>query len=146
SATPSNTAAGDTIPVDTHKSTHSTLSPSLIGAVIRRRQWKAVKPVFSSSPVQTTHRHRHNQQLLNLALELSSPDAQAFDLGLSFLLLPKEIDSAFDVLKEILKPVVDGEKEIPWPPRDPEAVILTKKDDASLPTPKSKDHVSLLKE
>ncbi|CAK9174047.1 unnamed protein product [Ilex paraguariensis] len=58
------------------KSTHDTLSPSLIGAVIRRRQWKAV---FSSSPVQTTH--RHNQQLLNLALELSSPDTQTFDFG-----------------------------------------------------------------
>ncbi|CAK9169647.1 unnamed protein product [Ilex paraguariensis] len=45
-----------------------------------RMQWKAVKAVFSSSPVQTMH--RHNQQLLNLALELSSPDAQAFDFGL----------------------------------------------------------------
>ncbi|CAK9137026.1 unnamed protein product, partial [Ilex paraguariensis] len=45
----------------------------------------------------------------------------------SFLLLPKEIDSAFVVLKEVLKPVVDREKEIPWPPIDPEAVILTKK-------------------
>ncbi|CAK9151501.1 unnamed protein product [Ilex paraguariensis] len=48
-------------------------------SVIRRRQWKAVKAVCSSSPVQTTH--KHNQQLLNLALELSSPDAQAFDFG-----------------------------------------------------------------
>ncbi|CAK9153745.1 unnamed protein product [Ilex paraguariensis] len=64
---------------DQGESTHSTLSPSLIGAVIRRRQWKAVKVVCSSSPVQTTH--KHNQQLLNLALELSSPDAQAFDFS-----------------------------------------------------------------
>ncbi|CAK9179730.1 unnamed protein product [Ilex paraguariensis] len=45
----------------------------------RRRQWKAVKAVCSSSLVQTTH--KHNQQLLNLALELSSPDAQAFDFS-----------------------------------------------------------------
>ena len=45
----------------------------------------------------------------------------------SFLLLPEEIDSAYDVLKEVLKPIVDGEKELPWPPRDPEAFILTKK-------------------
>ncbi|XVF01034.1 hypothetical protein REPUB_Repub04eG0052900 [Reevesia pubescens] len=34
----------------------------------------------------------------------------------------EKIDSATDVLKEILKPVVDEEKEIPWPPKDPEAL------------------------
>ncbi|XVF01037.1 hypothetical protein REPUB_Repub04eG0053100 [Reevesia pubescens] len=32
------------------------------------------------------------------------------------------IDSATDVLKEILKPIVDEDKEIPWPPKDPEAL------------------------
>ncbi|XVF01030.1 hypothetical protein REPUB_Repub04eG0052500 [Reevesia pubescens] len=34
----------------------------------------------------------------------------------------EKIDSATDVLNEILKPVVDEEKEIPWPPKDPEAL------------------------
>lgn len=33
-----------------------------------------------------------------------------------------KIESATDVLKSILKPVVDEEEEIPWPPRDPEAL------------------------
>ncbi|EOX97897.1 hypothetical protein QUC31_015446 [Theobroma cacao] len=34
----------------------------------------------------------------------------------------EKIDSATDVLKGILKPVVDEEEEIPWPPKDPEAL------------------------
>ncbi|XP_022763208.1 uncharacterized protein LOC111308830 isoform X2 [Durio zibethinus] len=34
----------------------------------------------------------------------------------------EKIDSATDVLKEILKPVVTEEEEIPWPPKDPDAL------------------------
>ncbi|KAK8504257.1 hypothetical protein V6N13_062608 [Hibiscus sabdariffa] len=34
----------------------------------------------------------------------------------------EKIDSATDVLKEILEPVVDEEEETPWPPKDPEAL------------------------
>lgn len=34
----------------------------------------------------------------------------------------EKIDSATDVLKGILKPVVDEEEETPWPPKDPEAL------------------------
>ncbi|KAF9603664.1 hypothetical protein IFM89_037323, partial [Coptis chinensis] len=35
----------------------------------------------------------------------------------------EKIESATDVLKEILKPVVDVAEEISWPPRDPEALV-----------------------
>ncbi|THG16307.1 hypothetical protein TEA_022571 [Camellia sinensis var. sinensis] len=41
--------------------------------------------------------------------------------------LQEKIESATDVLKEILKPVVDDVEEIPWPPRDPEALKLMEK-------------------
>ncbi|KAF8031883.1 hypothetical protein BT93_D0946 [Corymbia citriodora subsp. variegata] len=34
----------------------------------------------------------------------------------------EKIESSTDVLKGILKPVVDEKEEIPWPPRDPEAL------------------------
>ncbi|KAA8546022.1 hypothetical protein F0562_020527 [Nyssa sinensis] len=40
----------------------------------------------------------------------------------------EKIESATDVLKEVLKPVVDEVEEIPWPPRDPEAVNLMEKE------------------
>ncbi|XP_065866897.1 uncharacterized protein [Euphorbia lathyris] len=39
----------------------------------------------------------------------------------------EKIESATDVLKEILKPVVHDEEEIQWPPRDPEALKLMEK-------------------
>ncbi|GER50323.1 polynucleotidyl transferase [Striga asiatica] len=40
----------------------------------------------------------------------------------------EKIESATDVLKAILKPVVDEDEEISWPPRDPEALILMQKE------------------
>ncbi|XAR72779.1 hypothetical protein NMG60_11019535 [Bertholletia excelsa] len=40
----------------------------------------------------------------------------------------ENIDSATDVLKEILKPVVDKVDEIHWPPQDPEALKLMEKE------------------
>ncbi|KAG6777890.1 hypothetical protein POTOM_017731 [Populus tomentosa] len=39
----------------------------------------------------------------------------------------EKIESATDILKEILKPIVDGEEEIHWPPTDPEALKLMEK-------------------
>ncbi|CAK9175538.1 unnamed protein product [Ilex paraguariensis] len=42
-------------------------------------------------------------------------------------LLQRKIYLAIDVLKVILKPVVDEKKEISWPPRDPEAFIFMEK-------------------
>ena len=41
--------------------------------------------------------------------------------------LQEKIDSSTNVLKEILKPVVDEVEETPWPPRDPEALKLMQK-------------------
>ncbi|GKV24125.1 hypothetical protein SLEP1_g33776 [Rubroshorea leprosula] len=40
----------------------------------------------------------------------------------------EKIESATDVLKGILKPVVDEVEEIPWPPSDPEALKLMEKE------------------
>ncbi|KAL2254786.1 UNVERIFIED_CONTAM: hypothetical protein Sindi_0273300 [Sesamum indicum] len=40
----------------------------------------------------------------------------------------EKIESATDVLKAILKPVVNEEEEIEWPPRDPEALALMQKE------------------
>lgn len=40
----------------------------------------------------------------------------------------EKIESATDVLKEILKPVVEDVEEISWPPRDPEALQLMEKE------------------
>ncbi|CAA0807657.1 Unknown protein [Striga hermonthica] len=40
----------------------------------------------------------------------------------------ERIDSATDVLKAILKPAVDEDEEVTWPPRDPEALILMQKE------------------
>uniref|UniRef100_A0A2N9GX17 Uncharacterized protein n=1 Tax=Fagus sylvatica TaxID=28930 RepID=A0A2N9GX17_FAGSY len=40
----------------------------------------------------------------------------------------EKIESATDVLKEILKPVVAEAEEVPWPPRDPEALKLMEKE------------------
>ncbi|XP_027346362.1 uncharacterized protein LOC113858101 isoform X3 [Abrus precatorius] len=40
----------------------------------------------------------------------------------------EKIESATDVLKGVLKPVVDDEGEIPWPPRDPRALTLMEKE------------------
>lgn len=42
----------------------------------------------------------------------------------------EKIESATDILKEILKPIVDGEEEIHWLPRDPEALKLTERYDS----------------
>ena len=44
-----------------------------------------------------------------------------------FCYLQQKIESATDVLKGILRPVVDEEEEISWPPRDPEALSLMEK-------------------
>lgn len=46
---------------------------------------------------------------------------------MAFQFFQEKIESATDVLKSILKPVVDEEVEIHWPPRDPEALILMQK-------------------
>lgn len=40
----------------------------------------------------------------------------------------EKIESATDVLKEILKPLVDVDEEISWPPRDPKALDLMEKE------------------
>ncbi|GMH18166.1 hypothetical protein Nepgr_020007 [Nepenthes gracilis] len=40
----------------------------------------------------------------------------------------EKIESATDVLKSILKPVVDEVEEVPWPPRDPQALNLMEKE------------------
>nr|POE59782.1 hypothetical protein CFP56_74055 [Quercus suber] len=40
----------------------------------------------------------------------------------------EKIESSTDVLKEILKPVVDEVEEVRWPPRDPEALKLMEKE------------------
>lgn len=41
--------------------------------------------------------------------------------------LQEKIESATDILKEILKPVIDVVEEISWPPRDPKAIFLMEK-------------------
>ena len=46
--------------------------------------------------------------------------------------MQEKIESATDVLKSILKPVADEEEEIPWPPRDPEALNRVKQVTLSL--------------
>lgn len=46
---------------------------------------------------------------------------------MTFQFFQEKIESATDVLKSILKPVIDEEEEIHWPPRDPEALILMQK-------------------
>ncbi|XP_050261911.1 uncharacterized protein LOC126706469 [Quercus robur] len=40
----------------------------------------------------------------------------------------EKIESSTDVLKEILKPVVDEVEEVRWPPRDPKALKLMEKE------------------
>ncbi|KAJ7967264.1 Laminin subunit alpha-1 [Quillaja saponaria] len=40
----------------------------------------------------------------------------------------EKIESSTDVLKGILKPVIDDVEEIAWPPRNPEALILMEKE------------------
>ncbi|OVA06175.1 Oxidoreductase-like [Macleaya cordata] len=40
----------------------------------------------------------------------------------------EKIESATDILKKILQPVVDAVEEISWPPRDPEALVLMEKE------------------
>ncbi|KAK4804282.1 hypothetical protein SAY86_004099 [Trapa natans] len=40
----------------------------------------------------------------------------------------EKIESSTGVLERILKPVVDEEEEIPWPPRDPEALKIMEKE------------------
>lgn len=41
--------------------------------------------------------------------------------------MQEKIESATDILKEILKPVVHEAEEVSWPPRDPEALISMEK-------------------
>jgi hypothetical protein len=41
--------------------------------------------------------------------------------------LQEKINSSTDVLKEILKNVVDEVEEVIWPPRDPEVLKLMEK-------------------
>ncbi|ONK71875.1 uncharacterized protein A4U43_C04F13280 [Asparagus officinalis] len=41
--------------------------------------------------------------------------------------IEEKIESATDILKEILNPVVAEAEEVSWPPRDPEALILMEK-------------------
>ncbi|CAF1706258.1 hypothetical protein Bca4012_005056 [Brassica carinata] len=45
-----------------------------------------------------------------------------FLLFFHFFTYPEKIESSTDVLKGILRPVVEGVEEISWPPRDPEAI------------------------
>ncbi|XP_068646357.1 uncharacterized protein [Aristolochia californica] len=40
----------------------------------------------------------------------------------------EKIESSTDVLKEILKPVMDEVEEISWPPKDPQSLILLEKE------------------
>ncbi|CAN1255966.1 hypothetical protein LINPERPRIM_LOCUS9141 [Linum perenne] len=42
-------------------------------------------------------------------------------------IVSETIDSSTDVLKEILKPVVDPDEEVIWPPTDPQALEVMKK-------------------
>ncbi|GFY94973.1 hypothetical protein Acr_10g0003580 [Actinidia rufa] len=51
-----------------------------------------------------------------------------FNVFLNLVPATEKIDSSTDVLKEILKPVVDEVEETPWPPRDPEALKLMQKE------------------
>ena len=41
--------------------------------------------------------------------------------------MQEKIESATEILKEILKPVIDGTEEVSWPPRDPEALVSMEK-------------------
>jgi hypothetical protein len=40
----------------------------------------------------------------------------------------EKIETSTDILKGILRPAIDGVEEISWPPRDPEAINLMKKE------------------
>ncbi|CAA7391965.1 unnamed protein product [Spirodela intermedia] len=40
----------------------------------------------------------------------------------------EKIESSTDVLESILKPVVHGDEEISWPPRDPQAIVLMERE------------------
>lgn len=53
----------------------------------------------------------------------------SFDNNLTFIQFAaqEKIESATDVLKGILKPVVDDVEEIHWPPRDPQAIASMEK-------------------
>lgn len=44
-----------------------------------------------------------------------------------FVFLQEKIESATDILKDILRPAVDEEEEICWPPRDPDVLIRMEK-------------------
>lgn len=54
------------------------------------------------------------------------------DLMVVILFVKEKIDSATDVLKSILKHVVDEDEEITWPPRDPQALTLMEEASSSL--------------
>ena len=68
---------------------------------------------------------------INYAFALFRMKSEEFEfilfLLISFSSLQEKIESATDVLKAILKPVVDEVEEIPWPPRDPETLKLMEK-------------------
>lgn len=49
------------------------------------------------------------------------------DKNCQTFVLQEKIESSTDVLEGILKPVVGEEEEIPWPPRDPEALKIMEK-------------------
>lgn len=66
--------------------------------------------------------------LMTAALILLSHFISCFNLVIVLFSLQEKIDLSTDVLKEILKPVVDdGAEEIHWPPRNPEALNLMQK-------------------
>uniref|UniRef100_A0A0D3EDU0 Uncharacterized protein n=1 Tax=Brassica oleracea var. oleracea TaxID=109376 RepID=A0A0D3EDU0_BRAOL len=55
----------------------------------------------------------------------------------ALLLRPEtKIEPSTDVLKGILRPVVEGVKEISWPPRDPEAINQMEKEKEDIDKPR----------
>ncbi|RVW93226.1 hypothetical protein CK203_022400 [Vitis vinifera] len=74
-------------------------------------------------------------RLIDMLREANANEKDYEELALSVMSIvdrlvhktKQKIESATDVLKEILRPVVDEEEEISWPPRDPEALSLMEK-------------------
>ncbi|KAJ4832156.1 hypothetical protein Tsubulata_016000 [Turnera subulata] len=93
--------------------------------------WRKMDPAF---PVTSTELKR--RRTLICAVNRSPEEAFKKTVEVDMLIDtlrnadPKEerIELATDVLKAILKPVTDEEKEISWPPRDPEALKLMEKE------------------
>lgn len=78
----------------------------LSGDTLQQYWWKVLMNHF-------WHTHRINYLCLFLSMVLQ--------------FLQEKIESATDVLKTILRPVVDKEEEIHWPPKDPETLVLMQK-------------------